>query len=177
VTPLGAQAERPRSHGAKQALLGAQAERPPSHSVTHGHLGAQAGRPPTHGVRPFNLGAHAERPPSHGVTHDHLGAQAERPPTHGVKPFVLGAQSEAPPQAGFAPPEPQSSNKRPILSTNSQCRHRTNPPPPPSQPANVGSPDPAARGSKHKTVLSPFGADPMAPNLGTKAGADRNAVR
>jgi hypothetical protein len=26
-------------------------------------------------------------------------------------------------------------------------------------------------------VLSPFGVDPMAPNLGTKAGADRNAVR
>jgi hypothetical protein len=173
VTPLGAQAERPPSHGAKQALLGAQAERPPSHGVTHSHLGAQAGRPPTHGVKPFNLGAQAERPPSHGVTHDHLGVQAERPPTPGVKPFILGAPPEARPQVGFAPPEPQSPNKRPILSTNSQRMHSTNHP----EPANLGSPDPAARGSKRKTVLSPFGVDPVAPNLRTKAGVDRNAVR
>jgi hypothetical protein len=170
VTPLGAQAERPLSHGAKQAPLCAQAERPPSHSVTHGHIGAQAGRPPTHGVKPFNLGAQAERPPSHGVAHDHLGAQAERPPAQGVKPFTLGAPSEAPPQAGF---EPQSSNKRPTLSTNSQRRHSANHP----KPASTGGPDPAARGSKRRTVLSPFGADPMAPNLRTKAGADQNAVR
>jgi hypothetical protein len=151
VTPLGAQADRPPSNGAEQALLGAQTERPPSHGVTHGHIGAQAGRPPAHAIKPFNLlGAQAERPPSsHGVTHDHLGAQAERPPTRSVKPFSLGAQAEAPPQAGFAPPEPQFLNKQPILSTNSRRRHSANLP----EPANMGSPDPAARGSKRKTVL------------------------
>jgi hypothetical protein len=45
------------------------------------------------------------------------------------------------------------------------------------EPANSGSPDPAARESKRKTVHSPFHANPVAPNLRTKAGANQIAVR
>jgi hypothetical protein len=139
----------------------AQDERPPWIGVKHDHLVAQDERPPAHGVKLFDLVPQAKGPPLLGFKQ----SQGDLlPPTHSVKLFDLVPQAKGPPHLGVKqlqraslPPRPQTSpsTKRP----------------------NESSPEPTTRNRKQRTVTAPCGLDPSAPNLRTRACAERNATR
>jgi hypothetical protein len=139
----------------------AQDERPPWIGVKHDHLVAQDERPLAHGVKLFDLVPQAKGPPLLGFKQ----SQGDLlPPTHSVKLFDLVPQAKGPPHLGVKqlqraslPPRPQTSpsTKRP----------------------NESSPEPTTRNRKQRTVTAPCGLDPSAPNLRTRACAERNATR
>ena len=109
-TPLGAQAERPPTAGAKQAPLGAQAEHPPIHGVTLGPLGAQAERSPTHGDKLLNLVPQAEGPSRLGVNQPEFSTPNKRP---SLSTNNRRKQRESPKRIGdLSSPDPEARNSK-----------------------------------------------------------------